>query len=79
MIDQGHRVQSYPFVPGLDGAGIVEAVGDDVKRIKIGDEILANFSSGDRTGAFQNFAVVHEWAVVKKPGNWSWEEAASIG
>ncbi|KAK9317525.1 hypothetical protein V1524DRAFT_423220 [Lipomyces starkeyi] len=36
MIGQGHRVASWPLVPGLDGAGVVEAVGDNVKNFAFG-------------------------------------------
>jgi len=79
MIDQGHRVTSWPLVPGLDGAGVVEAVGDDVKNFSVGDEVLAMFTAGDRGGAFQNFAVVQEAMVAKKPTTWSFEDAATLG
>jgi NADPH:quinone reductase-like Zn-dependent oxidoreductase len=79
MIDQGHRGTSWPLVPGLDGAGIVEAVGNDVKSFAIGDGALAMFTAGDRAGSFQNFAVVEEVMVAKKPMTWSFEEAATLG
>jgi NADPH:quinone reductase-like Zn-dependent oxidoreductase len=79
MIDQGHRVISWPLVPGLDGAGVVEAVGDDVKNFALGDEVLAMFTAGDSGGAFQNFAVVQETMVAKKPTTWSFEDAATLG
>lgn len=79
MIDQGQRVNSWPLVPGLDGAGVVEAVGSDVKRFTVGDEVLAMFSAGDRGGSYQELAVVQETMVAKKPGTWSFEDAASLG
>ena len=79
MIDQGHRVTSWPLVPGLDGAGVVEAVGDDVKNFAFGDEVLALFAVGDRGGSYQNFAVVQEMMVAKKPKTWSFEDAATLG
>ena len=79
MIDQGHRVTSWPLVPGLDGAGIVEAVGDDVKNFALGDEVLAMFVAGDRGGSYQNFAVVQAMMVAKKPTTWSFEYAATLG
>jgi NADPH:quinone reductase-like Zn-dependent oxidoreductase len=79
MIDQGHRVTSWPLVPGLDGAGVVEAVGADVKNFAPGDEVLAMFTVGDRGGAFQKFAVVQEMTVAKKPTTWSFEDAATLG
>jgi NADPH:quinone reductase-like Zn-dependent oxidoreductase len=79
MIDQGHRVTSCPLVPGLDGAGVVEAVGAHVKNFALGDEVLAMFTAGNRGSAFQNFAVVQEMMVAKKPTSWSFEDAATLG
>ncbi|KAJ5811963.1 hypothetical protein N7474_008264 [Penicillium riverlandense] len=79
MIDQGHRVASWPLVAGLDGSGVVEAVGDRVKNFAIGDEVLAMFASGDRGASFQKYAVVPEMMVAKKPSTWSFENAATLG
>jgi NADPH:quinone reductase-like Zn-dependent oxidoreductase len=81
MVDEGHRVASWPIVPGLDGAGIVEAVGNEVKAFAVGDEVLAQFMAGPAEkggGSYQNFAVVQEGMVAKKPEWLSWSEAASI-
>lgn len=38
-----------PHISGTDGAGIVEAVGSEVKNLKVGDEVVVNgaFSCGD--------------------------------
>src|SRR6187402_1470351 len=79
MADHGHRVTSWPLVPGLDGAGIIEAVGEEVEKFVVGDEVLAMFSPGDRGGSYQNFAVVKEGMVAKKPASWEFEEAATLG
>lgn len=81
MIDQGHRVSEWPIVPGLDGSGIVEAVGSEVSCVKKGDEVLAQFTPGPVTqggGSFQTLAAVQEMMVAKKPNSLSWEDAASI-
>ncbi|KAH7025670.1 chaperonin 10-like protein [Microdochium trichocladiopsis] len=78
MIDSGHRVQSWPLVAGLDGAGEVAAVGEQVSRFRVGDGVLAAFATGERSGSFQDFAVVEERMVAKKPELWSFEEAASV-
>ncbi|KAF7547210.1 hypothetical protein G7Z17_g7900 [Cylindrodendrum hubeiense] len=79
MIDQGHRITSWPLVPGLDGAGVVEAIGDRVKNFRLGDKVLALFTPGDRSASYQKFAVVQERAVAKIPTTWSFEDAATLG
>jgi NADPH:quinone reductase-like Zn-dependent oxidoreductase len=59
---------------GVDFAGTVEAVGAGVTRFKAGDEVF-----GGRTGAFAEYVVMPEdRAVVRKPPNVSFEEAAAI-
>jgi NADPH:quinone reductase-like Zn-dependent oxidoreductase len=58
---------------GVDLAGVVEAVGPGVERIRVGDEVY-----GQRGGAFGEYKVVKESDVVRKPANISFEEAAAI-
>jgi Zn-dependent alcohol dehydrogenase len=41
-----------------DGAGVVEAVGDNMKNLEIGDEVLVIFSPVGRGVPYQKFAVV---------------------
>lgn len=79
MIDHGHRGVTYPFIPGLDGSGIVFAVGDHVTRFKEGDEVLALFNTGKEKAAFQEFAVVEEDVVARMPRGWGFDESASVG
>ncbi len=59
---------------GVDFAGTVEAVGRNVKRFQPGDEVF-----GGRTGAFAQYVAVREdRAVVLKPANLTFEQAASV-
>jgi NADPH:quinone reductase-like Zn-dependent oxidoreductase len=58
---------------GSDVAGRVEAVGANVKQFRPGDEV---FGFGD--GAFAEYACAREGAVVLKPANVSFEEAAAV-
>src|ERR1700687_3122775 len=59
---------------GVDYAGTVESVGKNVTQFKPGDDVF-----GGGTGAFAEFGVVREdRAVVLKPANLTFEQAASI-
>ena len=59
---------------GVDYAGTVEAVGKNVTRFKIGDEVF-----GGRHGALGEYLVVPEdRGITHKPANITFEEAASV-
>lgn len=60
-------------VAGLDGAGQVEAVGAEVRNLKVGDEVL-----GFCPGAFAEFARTRPDKVVRKPASLTFEQAAAI-
>ena len=50
-----------PFIIGCDLAGVVEAVGPDVKRLKVGDRVWgSNQGLLGRQGTFAEFAAVDE-------------------
>ena len=73
-LQYGVMVQSWPTKLGNDCAGVVEAVGDQVKHFKVGDEVMA-FST---SGCFESHTIVPEFAAAHKPSGWSFEEAASV-
>jgi NADPH:quinone reductase-like Zn-dependent oxidoreductase len=59
---------------GVDFAGTVEAVGKDVTQFRLGDEVF-----GGRDGAFAEYVCVREErAVVPKPANVTFEQAAAV-
>jgi NADPH:quinone reductase-like Zn-dependent oxidoreductase len=59
---------------GVDFADTVEAVGKDVERFKPGDAVF-----GGRGGAFAEYVTVpDDRAVVLKPGNITFAQAASV-
>lgn len=65
---------SLPYVPGLDVAGVVEAVGKNVSRLKIGDSVWA----GTFGGTYAQYAALKEDMVALMPDNISMNEAASL-
>ena len=60
-------------VAGLDAAGVVEAVGADVRGLSAGDEVL-----GFCPGAFAEYARAEAGKVVPKPAGLTFEQAAAI-
>jgi NADPH2:quinone reductase len=50
-----------PFIPGCDLAGMVESLGPDVRRFKVGDRVWgSNQGLLGRQGTFAEYACVHE-------------------
>ncbi|AXI10302.1 zinc-binding dehydrogenase [Oceanobacillus sp. 143] len=72
----GVRKPKYP-IPGGDMAGTVEAVGENITQFQPGDEVFGDLS-GSGWGAFAEYAAVPEEAIVRKPHNLSFEEAAAV-
>jgi len=80
--DMGVEIASWPHVLGVEGAGIVEAVGAKVSNLQPGDEVVA-WETGTLFklpwgGAYQEKVVMPAKFVAKKPSNISLEEAASL-
>jgi len=62
---------------GIDLAGEIEAVGNDVKLFKVGDKVFG--SPGTKFGGHAEYCCVPEkGGLAIKPAGMSWEEAASI-
>jgi len=64
-----------PFVLGMEGAGVVEEIGSEVSKFKIGDEVT--FGSWGN-GAFSDYVVVSEDGPQLKSKSLNFEEAASF-
>lgn len=77
FIDTYHRTGLYPvklpFVPGSEGAGVVEAVGEGVTHLSIGDRV-AYLGSGTYATHYTGPAAT----MVKLPEGISEEDAAAV-
>lgn len=71
------KVEDAPRVIGYDASGVVEAVGPDVTLFQPGDEV---YYAGDitRPGTNQEFHLVDERIVGRKPSSLSFAEAAAL-
>ena len=64
-----------PYTPGSDGAGIIEAVGDGVKKVKKGDRV---YTAKTVTGAYAEYALALEDQVHPLPEKISFGQGAGV-
>jgi NADPH:quinone reductase-like Zn-dependent oxidoreductase len=65
----------FPAGLGSDMAGVVDALGEGVTSVAVGDEVLGQ-SAGP---AYTTAALAHADALVPKPADLPWEVAAGLG
>lgn len=63
-----------PVTMGMEGSGVVEAVGEDVKDRKVGDRVIAL----SRSGMWQEVVVVSADHTFPMPEHMSFEEGAAL-
>ena len=69
----------FPFVPGTDGAGTVDAVGDGVGSWAIGDDVFGSVGKmvfGE--GTLAEFATMAEGTIARRPANIEPAAAAAV-
>jgi NADPH2:quinone reductase len=64
-----------PYTPGSDAAGIIEAVGDSVKKVKPGDRV---YTAKTLTGAYAEYALALEEQVHCLPEKISFGQGAGV-
>ena len=74
---QGDLALPDAAVLGNDLAGTVVAVGTDVRRFKVGDEVFAR-PAKDRIGTFAERIAVAEADIALKPASLDMDEAAAL-
>ena len=78
FIDVYHRTglypQPFPFTPGVEGAGVVEATGPDVTSVNVGDRV----AYGGPVGGYADVRLIPADRVVKLPQSISSEQAAAM-
>src|SRR5216684_5418880 len=64
-----------PYTPGADGAGVIEAVGEGVTSVKVGDRV---YTAGSLTGTYAEQALCREGQVHHLPERASFAQGASM-
>lgn len=79
MRDYDVFLKEYPAVLGSDAAGVVAAVGSDVKEFQVGDRVFFQGIIGNyEASTFQQYCKMPAELVSKTPDNISDEEASGI-
>ncbi len=78
FIDIYHRTGLYPseppITPGMEGAGVVDAVGENVSHVEEGDRVAYTMERG----AYAEFAVVPAWKLVRIPDELTFQQGAAV-
>ena len=69
------RKPTLPYTPGVDAAGIIEAVGEGVSRFAVGDRV---FTSGSLSGAYAEQALCSETQVHPLPENVTFAQGSAV-
>jgi NADPH:quinone reductase-like Zn-dependent oxidoreductase len=68
-----HMPLTFPWTPGMEGAGVVESVGKGVTQFKAGDAVF-----GIINGSYAEYALAAATDLLPKPAGMDCEQAASI-
>jgi NADPH:quinone reductase-like Zn-dependent oxidoreductase len=63
---------------GIDAAGVVEGVGPEATRLKVGDAVMTDLFAAGRFGAFAEYVCARERAFQPIPTGMSFEETATL-
>ena len=76
---QMQKVNPPPYIPGMDAAGIIDQIGEDVKTdLKVGDSVMAMVVPNGDHGAYKENIVLDQNAVVKAPENTTHIQASTL-
>jgi NADPH2:quinone reductase len=67
---------ALPYTPGMDGAGVIESIGDGVTKVAIGRRV---YFGGTITGSYAEKAICTESQVHPLPEQISFEQGAGVG
>jgi len=78
-----YHPDKLPAILGCDGAGVVEEIGDQVTRFKVGDEVYfcnggLGSNLGGETGNYAEYTTLHEEYCAAKPANLSLQDSAAL-
>ncbi len=70
------RLPALPYTPGSDAAGVIEAVGAEVREFQPGDRV---YTSGSPSGTYADFALCEIAQVHRLPERVTFSQGAALG
>lgn len=70
----GRYPRELPYTPGLEASGVVEAIGEGVHEIKVGERVAYT----GQPGAYAEYAVVKAESLIPMPEWMTFEQGASF-
>jgi len=67
----------FPFILGMDAAGVVEKTGTKINKFKVGDSVYAFFTLTDE-GGYAQYVVAKESEAATKPKEVTYAQAAAV-
>ncbi len=73
-IRTGRYERPLPHIPGLEGAGVVEAISPDVTEVKVGDRVAYT----GQIGSYAEYNIVKASQLIPLPDDMSFEQGAAF-
>lgn len=64
----------FPHIPGVEAAGVIDALGEGVTGLTLGDQVFGPTA----TGSYAGYALAPAAVATLKPGPLDWEQAAAL-
>lgn len=71
-----YGLRSFPYTPGSDTAGVIEAIGEGVTRVKPGDRV---YTASTISGAYAEKALCSQQTVHPLPAHVTFAQGAALG
>jgi NADPH:quinone reductase-like Zn-dependent oxidoreductase len=72
-LSRNYRPLTFPWIPGLEGAGMIEEVGDEVSTFHAGQAVY-----GPMRGSYAEYVVAQATDLQPRPENLTFNEAAAV-